>query len=220
MKTRRHSFTLMEVLLSLFLFGILLSSLFVWYRTLHSSHQSMGTQKWIHLQERYAQQQLESILPQADLSPYFFTSDSEIAVGPNLIFTFDFGPHEDPYLSSSVLGRLYIDEKLHALCLGIWPHPSHQKQEPTRTLVLLEGVTQLAFEFYFPPNPFRKTVEPEEVGRPKPQVGWQRQWRQAYHCLPPLMKIHMLRLNEQTPYPLTYAFELSRTAQHMTYKQD
>ena len=211
----KRPFTLIELLLSLALFGLLLQTLFFWYCHLSSSHHAGGKDKWPLLEERYAEQQLQRIFQHTLPSPYFFTL--ERGGHHDLVLVFDDGLHAEPLLSDKVLGRLFIDPASHALCLGIWPHPDQKTQTPHKTLVLLENVKDLAFEFYFPPDPFQLTVAPPEVGREMPEEGWQTSWLAEYETLPPFVKMHLTRLESSSP--VMYAFELG-SPHPITYKQD
>lgn len=215
----KRSYTLIEMLLSIALFALLLQSLFFWYQRLNSSKYLIGNEKWVLLEERYLDQRLQKILQHADSNPYFFTIPSERGtMGSSLVFTFDNGLRNEPLLSGIVLGKLFVDSKRQALCLAIWPHPSHEVKRPNQTIVLLEDVSDLSFDFYFPPHPFKKIVDPQEVGKPHPQEGWQSSWLDDYHTLPPLVKIHVKRMGENRK--IDYAFDLLYSPQHIIYNQE
>lgn len=185
---RKRPISLIEVIICLGLLATLVTTLLALYRSTSQQKEEMDRLNWSLMEERYAHQRLQTILPIAEL-PLFTTFDH------SLVFIFDRGPYSDPLLSGKVLGRLYFDEAQHALCLGIWPLPNQEdpRRTPSQTLTLLEGVTACTFSFYQPPPPFKNPVNPPMVGTPSPLEGWQNEWQQAYHTLPALVKLSLTR---------------------------
>lgn len=167
------------------LFSLLLTSLFFWYRYLTDKKSDLEKMKGPYLEERYLFQRLQRILPKSQ-TPLFTDNES-------LIFCFDRGLYADPNLSGRVLGKLYLNEQCHTLCLGIWPAPETKSLKPTQTLTLLDGIQTLSFEFYSPPDPFQKPVEPQEVGKPRPIPGWQKSW--SFDHLPALIRMTLTHNN-------------------------
>lgn len=215
----KRPLTLIELLLSLALFALLIQSLFFWYRSLSETQSKMGNKRWEVLEKRYSSQQLQKIFSHVQPDSYFFTTGPESTTdGDTLVFVFDNGLQSNPHFADKVLARLFIDKEEQTLCLGIWPHPDRGVSSPGKTVVLLENVQGLSFEFYFPPNPFKKTVEPKEVGKALPQERWQSEWLSNYNTLPPLMKVHFHRSGEKRP--LTYAFDFVHSPHHIVYKKD
>jgi len=186
---KKRAISLIEVIVSLSLLSVLLGTLFFWYRSFTRQKEEFNRLKWPLMEERYAHQRLNYILPTAE-SPFFTTLDKK-----DLVFIFDRGPSIAPELSGKVLARLYHDPIQKCLCLGIWPKPTQKNnlRSPSQSLILLDGVSECSFEFYHPPDPFRKPVDPEEVGKLKPREGWQREWKSSFHTLPALVKIHITR---------------------------
>src|ERR1700733_15857780 len=167
---KKRSISLIEVIVSLGLLSLLLSTLFFWYHSLSKQKETFNRLKWPLMEERYAHQRLQHILPKPELPIFTLHPDGD------LVFTFDRGLSVYPDLSGRVLARLYYDPTAYAICLGIWPCPALHKQpleSPSQTLVLLDGVTECSFHLYSPPDPFRKPVDPEEVGKSRPTDGWQ-----------------------------------------------
>lgn len=184
---RKHSITLVEVLISLTLLTLLLSSLFFWYHHLTEKKSELEKLKRPYVEERYVWQRLEQIIPKSKLP--FFTDDG-------LVFRFDRGLCYDPRLSDMVLGKLYHDPNLRTLCLGIWPDPKEEAlKDPSLTLTLLDHVDTLSFQFYSPPPPFQKPVDPEQVGKPRPKEGWQDAW--GYDTLPALVRVTVTHEGEK-----------------------
>ncbi len=168
--SRKHSITLVELLISLSLLTLLLSTLFFWYR--HHTVQKNKIEKLKHpyLEERYLWQRLDHIVLAAE-SPVLGDSST-------LVFRFDRGVSRDPKLSDRVVGKIYHDPGTRTLCLGVWPDFEDSKAvtEPSLSLTLLDEVDELKLRFYSPPNPFKKVVDPDQVGNPRPQDGWQSVW--------------------------------------------
>lgn len=217
---RTRFFTLMEVLLSLALFALLLNALFFWYKYMQLSNSESQKHRWPVLEERFAKQQLENIIPLAADHPIFFTSKEGVN-GESLVFLFDNGIQSEALLSDQVLGRLFIDHDTNTLCLGIWPHPKYETQSPHQTLILMKNVSDLKFHFYFPKDPFKKPVDPKEVGKVMPAEGWQQSWLADYKTLPPLMKIEMEHSDEKRgSHPLIFAFELLYSSHPILYKKE
>ncbi|MCB1180725.1 MAG: DUF1494 domain-containing protein [Chlamydiia bacterium] len=205
---KKRFFTLIEVILSLTLIALLLSTLLFWYNHLLSLRTERETQQMISLQTHLLHQRLKRILPKATATHFFTTSTDETLLnGQSLIFTFDNGPQSEPRLSDEVLGRLYLNTHTKTLCLGIWPIPEHGK-DPHLTLSLLDHVEHLAFEFYFPPDPFRLIVSPDKVGEKVPKIGWQKNWDSGYCMLPALIKMVVTKVDgtiEIFPYDIRSA---------------
>lgn len=184
---RKRAFSLVEMIISLGLFSLLLGTLFFWYHSLSKQKGEQNKLKGPLMEERYAFQRLQHILGKTD--PYLFSALDDSSV----TFIFDRGPAPTPEFSGPVLGRLYHDPENKWLCLGVWPHPKSGKNEPCETTLLLDGVAKCSFEFYSPPDPFKKIVDPEEIGKPRPIEGWQSQWSSTYNRLPALVKMKIAR---------------------------
>lgn len=190
---RKYAFSLVEVVISLGLFAVLLTSLTLWHRTLTQQKSEIEHLKAPLLEKRYLSQRLQAILPQAEAP--FFSHDPTA-----LVFLFNRGPWKDPKLSGKVLGKLFYHPQERTLSLTIWPSPFQEegpREEPTQTFILLDRVDYVAFSFFHPPDPFKKPVSPEEIGQTKPQEGWQELWLLPYHQLPSLVKLTYQREGEE-----------------------
>jgi hypothetical protein len=221
MRKKKH-FTLIEVLIACTLLSFLLSSLFFWYGHTLRERKKMTNLKKIILEERYAEQRLFPLLTKANLKPFFYLSEENptIIKGKSLVFTFDAGPQPDPLLSNNVLGCLYIDKTTQTLCLGIWPHPDTRKTQPSKTLILLENVTELAFDFYYPPEQLRGIVNPEKINPAKPKEGWNKEWKKEFQEIPSGIVITMTRLPllpKEKGRTISFAFELERLKYPIIY---
>ena len=197
---------MVETLVSLGLVALLLSSLGFWYRSIMYQKETFNRLKGPLMEERYVHQRLQRILPNAECP--FFTSSMD----SSLIFIFDRGTYAQPQLSGKVLGKLYLDQASQCLCLGIWPFPEAEQFERSfsQHFVLLDGVSACKFEFYSPPDLFRRPVDPEIVGLPRPKDGWQEIWLSSYKKVPALVKIIMTRCEDKgiNNHTIEYLFDL------------
>ncbi len=185
--SRRSAFTLVEVVISMTLFALLLSSLFFWYRHLTYQKGEVERIKRPLIEEHFAWQRLDQVLSKAE-APFF--TDHE-----GVIFYFDRGVGSDPALSDTVIGKLHYDERLQILSLTIWP-ADPEEREPTQSFTLLDKVTEYSYQFYSPPPLDQKVVDPEQVGKPRPIVGWGNStWN--FDELPALVKLKIKRDTEE-----------------------
>jgi prepilin-type N-terminal cleavage/methylation domain-containing protein len=206
---KKRAFSLIEMVIALGLLSLLLSTLLFWYHSLTQKKTEFNRLKGPLMEERYAYQRLQNLLPKAEL-PLF-----TIELGGGVLFVFDKGVDVKPELSGRVVAYLYHDEATHSLCLSLWPYSmlSETPSVPPPPILispLLNGVEACSFHFYLPPDPFRQPVNPEEVGRVRPSEGWQQRWADEYNKLPAMVKICITR-NAQEGCPLhtfEYLFDL------------
>jgi hypothetical protein len=202
---RKRPLSLIEIIVCIGLLSLLLSTLFYWYHSFTKQKAEFNHLKGPLMEERYAHQRLQHILPTAEL-PFFTTNNN------SLVFIFDRGPSDHPLLSGKILGRLSFDPNLQCLSLGIWPKPDKENphKSPSQSWILLDGITTCTFEFYNPPDPFQKVVDPKEVGKLHPRVGWQNEWRADYRKLPALVKLCITRPRDKElkEHTIEYLFDL------------
>lgn len=237
---RRRAFTLVELLVGAGLLSILLVVLFGSYQQVAKIHDHLRQLRRAGFDMRYTQYRLADTLAKATLTqaaPYmkdrdyhFFTSDeaNSLLQGRSLVFTFDRGFDLRREFSNLLLARLYVDNQ-RQLCLVEWPAPSRCKEglTPMKKEVLLEGVEEIRFSFYMPPDPESKEVHaPDSVSGDKEKVPppwnqWSDHWQQNYQDLPPLMKITLIRRlkPEDSPQEIQYAFPLPNSRHLIHYKQ-
>lgn len=202
--SRKRPIALIEVLISLSLLALLLSTLFGWYSHLTKQKGELEKIRGPYLEERSACLRLEHILSKAK-APL-------LGDGSSMAFRFDRGISANTKLSDTVLGKLYHDPIRKTLCLGVWPLPVDGEAilTPSLSLTLLDHVDQPEFWYYSPPDPFKKPVDPEQIGKPRPKEGWQSEW--MYDKLPAFIQMVFLHegkerefyfdLNQPIIYPL------------------
>lgn len=188
LRKKKHNISLIEVLISLTLFSVLLGSLGLWYLHMNTKKSLLEKLRLPLMEERYVAQRLQNIIPRAQ-TPF-------VHHGNTLTFRFDRGLSAHPLLSDVVIGKLYLDEAHKTLCLGIWPNVEKDEEvrrSPFQTFTLLDRVDQIEFDFYSPPDPFKKPVDPEEIGKPRPKEGWQLGGGWSYGSLPALVNLKIKR---------------------------
>ncbi len=206
---KKRAVSLIEVIISLGLLALLLSILFSWYSSLTRSKEELSQTKMPLLEKRYAHQRLQNIFNEPALPLFTAQNDRK-----SLVFTFNRGPYALPELSGKVLAKLYFDEEMEALALGLWPMPKQDNvlKEPHETIILLDRVQECKLSFYNPPDPFKMIVDPEEVGKSQAPTGWSKEWKSSYNSFPALLKIKIKRQNHREDSPaLEYMIELPST---------
>lgn len=208
---KRRSFTLVETMICLTLLSLLLGSLFFWYQHLSIQKSQLHAVKWPILEERFAQQRLDTILRTIQKELFFAPEKDQ------MFFLFQRGSHPEPLLAGKVLGCLFYDENNRSIYLRIWPNPVEGDvlEEPTQVLKILDRIDHAEFKFYQPEDRFKLAVAPGEVGKEKPVAGWQLFWKKEYATLPALIKIELLRNGHKVEYlfdldqPILYPFEVA-----------
>ncbi|QVE49466.1 DUF1494 domain-containing protein [Chlamydia crocodili] len=132
LKKRKHSFLLMEVLVSITLFALLFSVLGFWQRQMFCSSRRDERAYKTFLQENYAYKKLRTV----------FCSTSRIEEIPGALCSviFDRGVYKDPELAGEVAGSLYYHQSQGRLELQIRSLRNHAKVE---TALLLENISKV-----------------------------------------------------------------------------
>jgi len=208
-----RSLSLIEVLISMVLVSILMTTLMGMYAQFEWMHVEVEQARRESFELRYVQGRLAEVLPKAISSAnsdhkkdfYFYTSQEESGQlrAPSLVFAYDNGIDLDPLFSNHVLGRLFLEQvgNRKQLVLTTWPIPRCElsEQPPMHKEVLLDDVTDLSFSFF---EPYPHVVEKEATGdtkkkqedRAQPSVNsWQETWLAEYDKLPVLVKVQLKR---------------------------
>ncbi|SCC90656.1 Uncharacterized protein SCG7086_BW_00070 [Chlamydiales bacterium SCGC AG-110-P3] len=211
-KRQRRLFTLIEMLVAIGLSIMLLTSLLGIYQLLE--YQAIRQRKIREslFSERFLQYRFANGFARTEGSVsdkknedevVFYTSEgtSSVALGKSLVFITDRGPDHYAEFSNKVLTRLYRDAEKN-LCFAYWPIPSRWDSDdppPMHKEVLFEGVTELDFEFYSPPDPEGKVVggdDPVKAGRDQvtpPFDQWLADWDIRYKQLPVMIRVYITR---------------------------
>lgn len=236
---KKAGFTLIEVLISISLMALILTSLGYFFNEVNHLNRISEGLKQENFKLRYVEDRLMTVLPKstAPNDPlkdfYFFTSsstDGQFKPGSqSLIFTFDNGVNlVNPDFSNHVIGRLYLDKE-GALNLTVLPSISRWKNEEgvsARREVLLENVEELNFEFFVPPDRERsffqesQQLPPGLVQEEIEQKGrWINEWRYGYYQLPALVKIHLKIQTRDGLKTKTLIFPLINSTKYIVYEK-
>lgn len=242
MKYRKRFFTLLEVLISLGLTVVVLTTLTYFYRQVSDLNAKAEVLEKEGFKMRYVESRFSKIFPLATPPGkkngdfFFFTvSDPGTIFAQSspvsLIFTFDNGVDLAKDFSNIVLARIFLDEKKR-LSMAMWPSPQKWKLGatiPMRLEVLLEDVDQLKLSFFVAPDRkwqlddnaktnSNKSQVPAPVvvtTNPSPEGSWIADWSHDYKQLPAMIKLEILRKGK-TDY---YVFPLSNSNRQPVYKQ-
>lgn len=181
-KRFRRCFTLLELLISLALTVVLLSTLTYFYLQVSLLEKETEKVQKENFTLRYLETRLNKILPNSlaehDIKKefLFFTSGDLQGLlapqNPSLVFLFDNGVSLDPKRANRVLGRLYLDRDRN-LTLATWPLPSKWEKEANAPSVqreiLMTQIESISFQFFVPPERDRKLIQdniPNESSKP------------------------------------------------------
>ena len=247
--------SLVEMLVALTLTIAILMTLMFFYRQVTEIGYEVDRTGAKNFNMRHMETRLAQILPKAvgetdKQKDFLFFSVNDEGVGKpgsqSLIFMFDNQISLDKAFSGHVLGRLYLDASGN-LMLAYWPSPKRWENTgavPMKKELLLQGVENLAFEFYIAPKRKDKDKqEPEKEAspqakkdnndgkdkqdskssdeqksvEPEPKGEWRRQaWLQDYKQLPVMVKIIVTLPKEPKPLVLVYPLANART--HVIYE--
>lgn len=239
---RKRCMTLMEVLVATALLSVLLIILLSSYRQMSQINVRLSQRQSERFQLRYLEYRLASLLPKAlcltrkTATPtnnnhcFYISEDANEYMKPgSLVFAFASGVDIDAFLSErDVLARLYVDQQKQ-LCLALWPFESEEQEliPPMRKEILLGGVEELSFLFYFPPHPEGHKVVTERVNpgknpdSPDRYDEWHPKWESYYSEVPPLVKVFVKYHSSMgNVEELVYAFVLYNSAYKVTYKNE
>lgn len=251
---KRAYFTLIELVIALTLTSVLMLLLTFFYRDLTTVDAHSEKIQRENFLLRYAENRLAQIIPetldgyQSKGNPLFFTvqeNSLSLPSAPHLIFLYDNHANLNPDLSSTVLGRLYIDQE-HRLCLATWPF--YMKKTPFelgedfQKEVLLENVETLSYEFFVPPDRDRQIVQknlsyqedegeqqkPENAGQTSeeplslPGNAWTTSWKREYKMIPGMIKLHITLKADSShkeAHGITFAFPLPNSKKVIIYDE-
>ncbi|MBS0623838.1 MAG: DUF1494 domain-containing protein [Verrucomicrobia bacterium] len=215
---KKRSMTLLELLISLGLFSILLTSLLFWYSHLAKQKTAFSQLFPPLLQEHYAYLRIEKSLDHiVTANQTIFFSAQEPDGSKSLIFSFDHGVQADPAFAGSVLAKLYWDSQQQTLQLTLWPCPKEDLKIPSisKTYLILDHITGFDIAFFAAKIPSILPVSPQHIGQEMPPFGWQPTWQQAYQQTSALLRIDLQRHQDSLQWtfdlhqPLLYPVELS-----------
>jgi hypothetical protein len=196
-----QNFTLLEVMISLFIVAILLSVVFRFFFALNTSEKKMQTTKHYVLKKHHLRVKLNDVFSKIvyksfSKEPFFYTANNA------LNFKFDNGIDPDPNFSSNIEAKLYID-KQDNLILKTMPL---EQQKTYREEILMENVNSLSFEFLYNlhPKSSSQKIFYDVVSK----------WDKKKETLPSSIRI---KLKTQDDDNLTFTFFISKAESSIIY---
>lgn len=227
-KRSKQAFTLIEVMVALTLVSILLTIGFGAYSQMSVLEREGDQFRHAALQQRLAQTRLASLFlripipddfskkkaPKAPLpSRVFYTSnrgEPGLFRPGSLVFTYDNQTDLWPEFCNDVIARLYVKEPSGqpgetggSLWLATWPRPACS-MDPSlaRHEQLLEGVKEVRFRFFVPPEVSHTEakgvvstapiIAPGVAAAPKPTPdSWNDTWLISYNQLPLILHLQL-----------------------------
>jgi len=236
MHCKKHSVTLLELLIAMSLAMVILSTLTFFFHQVNVINTEMDLEQNAHFQKRYAENRLAAILPRtlsaADPSHdfhFFTTPDLGGFFKPgtsSLVFSFDNCVQLDKTMTYHVIGRLYLDDDGN-LILAKWPAEKRWKENeppPLAKEILHTNVEDLVFRFFVPPDKGQPHLDKKTSNLPNlPQElkgRWLQDWKKEYRQLPSIVKLILkIKDREGNTEAVTYAFPLPHTCIPITYDQ-
>lgn len=233
MKRIKRHFTLVELLVSMALTALILSTLMFFYREIALLNVRYDEDQKESFQLRFLENRFSDVLPKAvpEMTAkkdfYFFTEPDYHGTFKNnsssLVFTFDNGIDYDKNFSNHVLGRLYLDPSGN-LTLGMWPSPARWVEgeiPPMKKEILMEGVSSLEFHFFIPQEKVQEAQVNNQKNNkvePNPRLSWVNRWQQNYKQLPAIVRVEIVRPVNGKDKKFSYAYPLPNVAIPIVYK--
>lgn len=233
---RKRHLTMLELLISMTLTALILSTLTYFYHQMTMAGIVLDRQQAENFQERYVEHRLGTVIPHT-IPPtkenkhfHFFTSKSANSISmsgtESLVFVFDNCVQSNKEMAYHVIGRLMLDQEGHLL-LVTWPSEKRWEENepiPHYYEVLMEGVKDLEFSFYIPPIKGKtdlKTGAPRTVKEQDPLEGrrgeWVSEWNPEWRQLPAMMRMKLTVLEDGKDKELNFAFPFPYVEQPITY---
>lgn len=190
MPRKKQALTLLEILISLVLFAIILSSLFTTYRQLVRHKTTTAHLQRESFEHELVFQKLDPLLAQVTGDPpsTFHTENNSLGPGHMLVFAYRNRLDPDPLFCTDLTCFLFLDPSKR-LCLKTQTQSGVERVE-----YLADPVASITYSFFNP-----KTLE------------WQSEWP-SKNPLPPFFKIEW-----HTSRPVTRAFFLPHATQLINY---
>jgi hypothetical protein len=240
MRLSRRPFTILELLISLALTSVILSTLTYFYHQMTMAGIVMDRLQGENFKERYVEHRLGAVLPRAIAYKngngfHFFTSRNTEGIlmpgSQSLIFVFDNCVQANKEMAYLVIGRISLDAEGNLL-LVTWPPEKRWKEnEPISSSyeVLMEGVSKLEFSFFVPPLKGKtdlKTGNARTVTEPDPletnRGRWEPEWNPEWRQLPAMVRVIATIREEDSrgefkDKELIFAFPFPHSPQPITY---
>lgn len=222
---RKHSFTMIEVLVAMGLAMAVLAALMGFYSYVsYIGKQGQALEKKT-FETLYLQNRLSELLPEA--VPFYKSTKSKkeereiktnynfftsyVNGSPSLTFLFNNSVSNNSIFSGKSLGRIYVNEKKQ-LSFALLPSPLRwnvSEEPPVKIEILAEGVDRIAWSFFTPLEADRKlmwqdmkvkNVDKDNLTQDFPPGQWVTEWKNEYRKLPVLVKLEIVKGKETTKF--------------------
>ncbi len=182
MKVKRRHLTLIEVLISLFLTGIIITMLFSYFSKIIKIDAKIENVKKDVYKKENVQIRLNTVFSQItpkkifEENPFYTTHNKN---SPVLHCTFDNGVDIDPLFSGPVLAKIYI--KNNNLMLTYYPLKKRKANAIQREEILLENVKNYELKFLAKKDDNIKNIKTEHAAD---GLKWYFSWPKEKNDLP------------------------------------
>lgn len=189
---KKRPLILLEILVGLFLMGLLISCLFT--SITHVAKVEVGLEKARDSLRcrQLVQTRLQDLFLGSSLKAPLYTAAFPKEKRESLFSLLNLGIDPDPAFSGEVLSRLYLDEEGH-LALVFWPV---QDETLWRKEILLSNVTECQFQFFG-----KRQAEDKVISGNGPWV-WHERWSKKRRELPEIIRLRIVQKGE----PLEFSF--------------
>jgi prepilin-type N-terminal cleavage/methylation domain-containing protein len=190
---KKRALTLLEVMISLVLASILLTTLFSFYKQLFFSRAEIQKSKELILDRILMQERLSQIFAKVvpeieeEKGLIFYTSEKPSTLSDALCFVYDNGIDPNPSFCGLLKGTLYLSKEKN-LTLQTWPG---------REEILLDSVEALQFSFF--------DLEKKQ---------WKQEWLGEKEGLPAMIKLTLKNKQKEE-----FVFFLPDAYKKITYKK-
>lgn len=204
---KKNNFTLLEMIVSMFLISIIITCLFNFFSKMTKLEKTIEDKKTKIHEIHHAQIRLNQVFSniyQGDFinGSSFYTKNKKDFKHLVLYISYDNKTDSDPNFSSTVKGSIYINENKE-LCLETLSRDEHQE---SRVEILLKNVKGIEYQFLANSNSNLKKYKLKDISK---NISWYKIWPQKANILPSSIKIKIIK-NDNS---LDFAFFLP--AQHV-----
>lgn len=236
MIVRKRPLTMLELLISMTLTVLILSTLTYFYHQMTMAGIVLDKKQGENFQKRYVEHRLGTVIPHTIPATkenshfHFFTSQAANSISmsgtQSLVFVFDNCVQSNKEMAYHVIGRLLLNQN-GQLLLVTWPSEKRWVENesiPHSYEILMEGVKDLEFSFFVPPIKGKtdlKAGKPRTVQKQDPLEGmrgeWVTEWRPDWRQLPAMMRLTVTISEEERDKKLNFAFPFPYVEQPITY---
>lgn len=209
---RKHSFTLLEAMLSFCILAMILSFLFATLRSSATLSSKMDLARQSVFSHLHLKQRLDYIFSHIESCDYkamqhnmelLYTEEN--SPSPSLHFIFDHGIDPEEVFTGAVQGTLRCENQVLYLDVSPIDNPSYIRRE-----ILYHGVSSIHLDFYKHPSPITSKERESSCSLEKLSS-----WSETGALLPSYIVLTLLCEDHTT---LEYGFVLSSTIQPLHYE--